>query len=603
MTAPEGRDRPESDEPVIPLPPIPRGTFANVRRVAKRMRGAPERRALVYLATTLVAVVVSNIFAQIWLNDWNGLFYDALERRDWPGFMHQASRFLLIAGTLLALVVAQTWTTEMIKIHLRSWLTRTLLDEWLEPKRAWLLGFVGEAGANPDQRIHEDSRHLAELTADLGASLLQATLLLVSFIGVLWGLSEQVKFEVNGHLIGIPGYMVWCALAFSIAGSALTWWVGRPMIDDNAARYAREAELRFALVRVGESAEGITLYGGEVDERHTTGTLFDAVLVSMRRLADDLARLTWVTSGYGWLALVAPVMVAAPGYFSGAMSLGGLMMVVNSFNQVQSSLRWFVDNFSRIADWRATLKRIEALNEALISLDQPTGGVDRFEVVEDDSDGVRFEDFELTLPTGRTGFEVPTVEIAHGERVQIVGEMSAGKSTLFLAISGLWTRGQGIIRRPRRERMMFLPERPYFPLGSLASALAYPDAPERFGEAQMVDALCSVGLGRLAGDLAAVERWDRVLAADEQQMLAFARLALHKPEWVVLDDALNVLGAAARRRVFAVLEAAAPSVISLTRSPEVDDFFHRSLTLVRRGRVDRRRRFVDPDDALHPSLR
>lgn len=588
MTDPEGRIAAEPGEPVIPLPPTRGGTFTHVRGVFERMRGAPERRLLVFLVAMLVTMIVCNNLAQIWLNEWNGQFYDALERRDWPGFVHQALRFLLIAGTLLTLVVGQTWANEMIKVQLRSWLTRTLLDEWLVAKRAWLLGFVGDAGANPDQRIHEDSRHLAELTADLASSLLQASLLLVSFIGVLWMLSEQVKFEWNGHLVGIPGYMVWCALAFSLAGSAITWWVGRPMVDDNAARYAREAEMRFALVRVTESAEGITLYGGEADERHSIGGLFEGVLAAMRRLADDLARLTWVTSGYGWLALVVPVIVASPGYFSGAMSLGGLMMVVNSFNQVQSSLRWFVDNFSRIADWRATLRRVVVLHETLEAIDRPVGGVDRFTVIEDDADGVRFENFELTLPTGRTGFETETetatVEIARGERVQIVGEMSAGKSTLFLAIAGLWTRGQGVIRRPRRERIMFLPERPYFPLGSLAEAMAYPDPAAHFTEEAMVDALCAVGLGRLAGDLSAADRWDRVLSPDEQQMLAFARLALHRPDWVVMDDALNVLGAAARRRVYGVLEKAAPSVISLTRSPEVADFFDRSITLTRRSR-------------------
>jgi len=595
MSDPSGPSAHELGEPVIALPlPSGAGPLAHVRRIFARMRGAPERRALLYLMTTLVAVIISNILAQIWLNNWNGLFYDALERRDWPSFTHEALRFLAIAGTLLVLVVGQTWVNEMIKIQLRAWLTRDLLDNWLVAKRTWLLGFAGDVGANPDQRIHEDTRHLAELTADLGASLLQATLLLGSFVGVLWGLSEQVKFSINGHLVGIPGYMVWCAIGFALAGSALTWWVGRPMIEDNAARYAREAEMRFALVRIGESAEGITLYGGEADERQTVGNLFDGVVHAMRRLADDLARLTWVTSGYGWLALIVPVLVASPGYFSGAMSLGGMMMVVNSFNQVQSSLRWFVDNFSRLADWRATLKRVETLHDALGLLDTPAGGVDRFQVIEDDSDGVRFEGFELTLPSGRATFETPTVEIAHGERVQIIGEMSAGKSTLFLAIAGLWTRGQGAIRRPRRERIMFLPERPYFPLGSLREALAYPDPPDRYEESAMVEALCDVGLGRLAGDLSVVERWDRVLAADEQQSMAFARLALHRPDWVVMDDALNVLGARARRRVFAVLERVAPSVISLTRSPEMADFFHRSLTLSRRARSDRARRQASP---------
>lgn len=565
------------------------GTFAQVRQVLARMRGAPERRALAWLVLGLVATIFSNNLAQIWLNDWQGLFYDALERRDWPGFVSEALHFLRIAGTLLVLVVLQTWGTEMIKVQLRSWLTRHLLDDWLVAKRSYLLTFAGEVGTNPDQRIHEDTRHLAELTADLGASLIQATLLLVSFIGVLWVLSEQVKFDIDGKLVGIPGYMVWCALAFSLAGSTLTWWVGRPMVDDNAARYAREADMRFALVRIGESAEGITLYGGEADERRSIDILFGRVLAAMKRLVDDLARLTWVTSGYGWLALVVPVIVAAPGYFSGAMSLGGLMMVVNSFSQVQTSLRWFVDNYSRIADWRATLRRVEALHEALASLDRTPGGEGHFDCIEDATDGVRFEGFELKLPSGRSGFATPDVAIERGEHVQIVGETAAGKSTLFLAMAGLWSRGRGAIRHPPRERMIFLPERPYFPIGTLAEALAYPDRPEAHPRERMQAALEAVGLRRLTGCLDEALRWDRDIAFDEQQLLAFARAAIHRPEWVVMDDAMSALGAPARSRAFALLrQIEGLSVIALAKTTDADPYFTRSITLTRRNGDKRR---------------
>lgn len=593
MSDPSGRTDPNT--PPDPAPGLAPhgGTFAQVRQVVARMRGAPERKALAWLVSGLVATIISNNLAQIWLNDWQGLFYDALERRDWPGFVSEALHFLRIAGTLLVLVVLQTWGTEMIKVHLRSWLTRHLLDAWLVSKRSYLLTFAGEVGANPDQRIHEDARHLAELTADLGASLIQATLLLVSFIGVLWVLSEQVKFDIGGKLVGIPGYMVWCALAFSIAGSALTWRVGRPMVDDNAARYAREADMRFALVRIGESAEGITLYGGEADERRTIDVVFGRVLTAMKRLVDDLARLTWVTSGYGWLALVVPVIVASPGYFSGAMSLGGLMMVVNSFNQVQSSLRWFVDNYSRIADWRATLRRVEALHEALAALDRPPGGDGRFDFVEDAGDGVRFEGFDLKLPSGHSGFAGADMAIERGERVQIVGETAAGKSTLFLAMAGLWSRGKGVIRHPPRDRMIFLPERPYFPIGTLAEALAYPDAPEGFPNEDMTKALVAVGLGRLTVCLDQTLRWDRDIAFDDQQLLAFARVCLHRPEWVVMDDAMSALGASARRRVFAAMQGLPGlSVIALTKAEDGDPFFGRTIPLVRRN-GDRGRRGQD----------
>ena len=593
----KGTSPPRAARPGTPPLPMPYGIFGHVRQMLGRMAGSPERRSLFWLVAGLVVVIVSNIGGQLWLNDWQGLFYDALERRDWPSFVAEAVNFLKIAGTLLVLVVGQTWLTEMIKIRLRSWLTEDLLDDWLVSKRAYLLTFAGEDGANPDQRIHEDTRHLAELSADLGASLLQATLLLASFIGVLWMLSEQVKFEWGGKLVGIPGYMVWCALGFAIAGSTLTWWVGRPMVEDNATRYAREAEMRFALVRIGESAEGITLYGGEADERRTIAGLFDNVVKAMRRLADDLARLTWVTSGYGWLALVVPVIVASPGYFSGAMSLGGLMMVVNAFNQVQSSLRWFVDNFSRLADWRATFTRIEALHEALASLDRPNGVHGHIDIVVDPDDGMVFETFELALPTGRAAFTTPSVAIAAGERVHIFGEPSAGKSTLFLTLAGLWSRGNGTIRLPPRERIAFLPERPYFPLGTLREALAYPDQGARFDRQTMTAALDAVGLRRLADCLDDVERWDKRLSTDEQQTLAFARVLIHRPQWVVMDDATSGLDITQTRRVLEALDLLSGlTVVSLSRSEDLGGFFHRSVRLGRRPRISgwRRPRPVGP---------
>ncbi|WP_165498258.1 ABC transporter ATP-binding protein/permease [Siculibacillus lacustris] len=547
------------------------------------MRGSPERRRLFWLVLGLMTVIVSFIGGQIWLNEWQGAFYDALEKRDRPAFVAQAFEFLKIAGTLLTLVVAQTWFTEMIKIRLRAWVTEDLLDDWLEEKRAYLLTFAGEAGANPDQRIHEDSRHLAELTADLGASLFSASLMLFSFVGVLWVLSEQVRFSIGGHLVSIPGYMVWCAVGFALTGSALTWRVGRPMIDDNAARYAREAELRFALVRIGESAEGITLYGGEADERRSVAGLFDAVLVAMRVLAEDLARLTWVTSGYGWLALVVPVLVASPGYFSGAMSLGGLMMVVNAFNQVQSSLRWFVDNFPRIADWRATLRRVEGLHDVLTALDHGEGGIGpHIDCREDADDGFRFEGFELAMPDGRARFATDAVAIVPGERVRIVGEAAVGKTLLFHALAGLWTRGRGIVHRPPPERVMFLPERPYFPLGSLAEAIAYPDQAERFEASAIRAALDSVGLGKLGDDIALVDRWDRRLSLDEQQCLAFGRAVLHRRPWVVMDGATSALDATQHRRMLEALGSlAGVSVISLTREDDGDPWFTRVIGLNR----------------------
>ena len=288
--------------------------------------------------------------------------------------------FAVIAGGLLVLVVAQTWLQEMIKVRLREWLTYDLLDEWLAPKRAYLLSFAGQIGVNPDQRIQQDAQHLTDLTTTLAIGLLQSTLLLVSFVGVLWVLSDQVVFDIGARRVAIPGYMVWCALAYSLGGSLLAWRIGRPLVSLNAERYAREADLRSALVRVDEHADGIALHGGEADERRLLDEPVQRVVTIMAQLAGGLARLTWITSGYGWFALVVPIVVAAPGYFQGELTFGALMMVVGAFNQVQTSLRWFVDNLAQIADWRATLLRIVTFRDALPAVETIGEEAGRIEV-------------------------------------------------------------------------------------------------------------------------------------------------------------------------------------------------------------------------------
>jgi vitamin B12/bleomycin/antimicrobial peptide transport system ATP-binding/permease protein len=348
-----------------------RGVWPQLLSLLRALAAARRhRRRLALLAAALVAVVCILAYGQIRLNAWNGAFYDLLARRSFADLGSELAIFLVIVGGLLLLVVSQTWLQEMIKVRLREWLTHDLLDSWLAPERPYRLARAGEAGANPDQYVQADARQLAELSATLAFGLLQSTLLLVSFAGVLWVLSGQVAFKL-GHdrAFHIPGYMVWCALLYALAGSWLAWRVGRPLVRLNAERYAREAELRFAVVRIHDSAEAIALHRGEADERRSMDTSLGRVIGLSRELANGLARLTWVTSGYGWLGLIVPVLVALPAYIFGDLTLGGLMMAVGAFNQVQQALRWFVDNVDRIADWRATLLRVVRFRDGLLSLD------------------------------------------------------------------------------------------------------------------------------------------------------------------------------------------------------------------------------------------
>ena len=550
----------------------------------RALRASSDRRRLGLLAIGIVVVICANAAGQIRLNVWQRDFFNALEQRQLIAFADQLLVFAIIAGGLLVLVVAQTWLKEMLQVRLREWLTYDLLDQWLAPKRAYLLGFAGEIGINPDQRIHQDAQHLTELTTILAIGLLQSSLLLVSFVGVLWVLSDQVMFNVGERSVSIPGYMVWCALAYSLGGSLLAWRLGRPLVPLNAERYAREADLRFALVRVNEHADGIALHGGETDERRMLDEPVDRVVTVMVRLASGLARLTWVTSGYGWLAIVVPIIVAAPGYFDGELSFGALMMVVGAFNQVQSSLRWFVDNLAQIADWRATLLRIVAFRDALPAVDTIGEEAGRIALVETGSDQLVLEDVELALPEACATLDQARVEVNPGEHVQILGKPGMGKSTLFRALAGMWPWGAGTIQLPPPTAMMFMPQRPYLPPGTLRAAVTYPAAPERFDDAAVRAALERVDLGQLTPALDRTERWDRQLSLDEQQRLAFARLLLHAPRWVFVDDAIGTLDEEHRRLVLSIFERELPgtTVIRLGRDAAPDGFWDRIVHMVER---------------------
>jgi vitamin B12/bleomycin/antimicrobial peptide transport system ATP-binding/permease protein len=559
------------------------GVIAQIMSLARALGGSRHRYRLGLIAVGIVVVVCANTAGQIRLNVWQGAFYDALEQKHMLAFVHQLLVFAVIVGILLVLVVAQTWLQAMINVRLREWLTHELLDQWLRPMRAHLLSFAGQIGVNPDQRIHQDAQHLTELTAILAVGLLQSSLLLVSFVGVLWLLSAQVVFAFGEHSFTIPGYMVWCALAYSLGGSLLAWRVGRPLITLNATRYAREAELRFALVRVNENAEGIALHGGEPDERRILNGTVERVISVMRELAYGLARLAWITSGYGWLALVVPILVAGPGYFGGSLSFGALMMVVGAFNQVQQSLRWFVDNFSQIADWRATLLRVAALRDALMAIETLGEDMGRITVIENEGGNLVLENLSVALGDRRAALDQARIEVAPGEHIRIVGEPGSGKSTLFRAIAGLWPCGTGTIHLPPRDTVMFMPERPYLPLGTLRAAVSYPAPPGGFEEAAVAAALERVGLARLVSSLDRENRWDKDLPQDEQQRLAFARLLLHRPRWILLDDAIGALDEEDRRLVLSLFEQelADAAVLSFGRSPARDGFYNRKLHVIR----------------------
>jgi len=544
---------------------------------------APVRNTLFLLSGALFLVVAVTAYGQIRLNDWNRPFYDALSHRDFAQFLEQLGVFGLIAGALLVLNVAQRWLGETLKLRLRQGLTHDLIHNWLQPGRAFRLSQAGPMGVNPDQRMHEDARHLTELSADLGIGLLQSSILLVTFVQVLWSLSNDFVFHLGDRHFAIPGYMVWAAIIYSGSASLLSYWVGRNLVDRNAQRYAREADLRFSLVRVNEHIDAIALSGGEADEERRIEVDLAVVLAATGRLVTGLTNLTWITGGYGWFTLVAPILAAAPLYFAGNISFGGLMMASGAFIQVQSSLRWFVDNFSTIADWRATLLRVASFRRAVIDTDVLHDVAGRIAYVAGDPGEIRIEDLEIASPAGCTMLKEKKVQIKAGERILIVGESGTGKTLLFRALAGLWPWGAGRVGHPRGEELHFMPRTPYLPPGTLREILAYPSKAETFEGSAYANALVRLKLDRLVPMLDAPERWDRNLSEDEQQTLAFARVVLHAPPWVLIDEVLDSLDADARQGILDIFakDLAHTGVIYIGRTDPRDPLFTRVLHLVK----------------------
>jgi putative ATP-binding cassette transporter len=562
--------------------------FSQLDMMVRALWASPARDAIIGITAAAVAVVIATAYGQVRLNRWNQPFYDALSRRNLRGFAFQLLVFAIIAGALLLLNVGQRWLGEMLKLKLREGLMHDLVEGWMQPRRAFQLESAGPIGVNPDQRMHEDARHLTELSSDLVLGLVQASALLVSFVGVLWSISSGFELTIGGLRLAVPGYMVWAAVIYALSASLLTYWTGHRLIPDNASRYAREADLRYTLVRVNEHIDAITLAGGEADEARRIELDLAAVLTAMRRLVTGLTRLTWVTAGYGWVTLVAPILVAAPLYFAGSLSFGGLMMAAAAFTQLQSSLRWFVDNFSTIADWRATLLRVAMFRRAIVGtevLHRQESRIERRDS-EPGRDGTAqalvIDNLEIASPGGCTRLQGGRVQIKPGERVLVIGESGGGKTLLFRALAGLWPWGSGRIVHPRGEDLYCMPRTPYLPAGTLKESLAYPSPVDRFKEQDYSQALQRLGLDRLLPRLDETRRWDHELNEDEQQAVTFARLLLHAPRWILVDEALDSIDVETRERIVGVFsrELAHSGIIYIGRADPKSGFFSRVLHLV-----------------------
>jgi putative ATP-binding cassette transporter len=488
------------------------------------------------LLATVIGLALTMVYLEVQFNYWNREFYNTFENRDQAEFFRQLGMFALLALMWIITAVYRLYFLQMLQIEWRTWLTDRFLYDWMKDQAHYRMTLLDQGTDNPDQRIAEDLRLFVDYTSDLALGLLSAVVTLISFVVILWTLSGPL--EVFGF--SIPGYLVWVALIYAIVGTFLTHFIGRRLIRLDFNQQRVEADFRFSLVRLRENSEGVALYRGEPEELGGLRERFAAVIGNWWQIMFKRKQLGWFTSFYHQLAIIFPYVVVSPRFFSGAIPLGAIFQTASAFGQVQGSLSWFIDAYVRFAVWKATVDRLIGFTASLEHVREEADKIDG-ERAEGAGKAIALEDLELRLPQGAALLGPTALELKPGEHVLVTGPSGAGKSTFFRALSGIWPYWKGRIRLPRGARLLFLPQKPYLPIGTLKRAVCYPDDPSQHSDESIRATLAQVGLGHLAADLDRSENWAQVLSGGEQQRLAFARALLTRPDWLFLDEATSSL--------------------------------------------------------------
>ena len=509
------------------------------------------------LLLAVVSLALFTVFINVLLSNWYNAFYNSIQEKDFPAFWKLLIRFSWLALLYIVAAVYQIYLNQMLQIRWRRWLTERYLGSWLADGAYYRMQLTASETDNPDQRIADDLRLFVAGALTLSIGGLRALVTLVSFLGILWGLSGPATIPIGSFQLTVPGYMVWAALLYAIAGTWLTNLIGRPLVRLNFNQQRYEADFRFNLVRFRENTEGVALYRGEADEMRNFRERFSWVVRNWWDIMRRQKRLTWFTAGYTQAAVIFPFLVAAPRYFRGEIPLGALMQTAQAFGQVQDSLSFIVNSYTDLAEWRAVILRLLGFEHALarVHADAAEEGVRREAGAEA---GLALDRVNLKLPGGRPLLEDVNLAIRPGDTALISGPSGAGKSTLFRAIAGIWPFGRGLIRLPRGARVLFLPQKPYLPIGTLREVTSYPAPPQGIDDSALRDALAVVGLGALTARLDESAHWALALSPGEQQRIAFARALVQKPEWLFLDEATSALDEDTEARLYALLRDRLP---------------------------------------------
>jgi len=498
------------------------------------------------LLAAVIALALGMVYLDVLFNAWNRDFYNALENKEYDTFKEQLWRFSYLAFTYIAVAIYRVYLTQALEMRWRAWMTRQYLDEWLANQAYYRIEQTRSAD-NPDQRIAEDLNFLTSGTLTLSLGLLSAVVTLVSFVGILWSVSGPLSFMFGAREVTVPGYMVWFALAYALIGSALVWMIGKPLVLQNFNQQRYEADFRFGLVRIREYAEAVALYRGEAQEQSQLESRFERIRRNWWEIMRTTKRLNVASNFYSQFAIIFPFLVGAPRYFSGAITLGGLMQISSAFGHVQEALSWFINAFSSLASWKASVNRLAGFHAAVTTARTQSAGI---AVTRNNVGAILIDGVTLHLPTGTPLTAPISADVRAGQRILVTGPSGCGKSTLFRTIAGIWPYGEGAVEVPAQAKLLFLPQKSYLPIGTLRAAIAYPAQEKAYKDLAIRHYLEVCLLSHLTEKLDEADNWSQRLSPGEQQRLAFVRALLARPDILFLDEATSALDPASEAALY-----------------------------------------------------
>lgn len=530
---------------------LTRQFFRDLWYLTKSYWQSEEKKKAFFLLGCIIALTLGVVYMLVLLNQWNNSFYSALQNYDAKKIFDELIHFSWLAAIYILLAVYSYYLQQTLILNWRRWLTTRFIDIWLQNKTYYNLQMFGKDTDNPDQRISEDVRQFVEMTLSFGIGILKAFCTFASFVVILYNLSGSLSFTFMGKTWTINGYMLWASLLYSVIGTYITHIVGRKLVKINFIQQKYEADFRFSMIRLRESAESVAFYRGEAQEGSVFKQRFKMLLDNFWKLVNKQKQLVFLNSGYSQIAIIFPFVVAMNRYLTKEVTLGGLMQVASAFGRVQDSLSYFVDMYSSIAQWQAVVMRLTCFGHHMHDVYQQAERfhVERFAA----ADVVEVDNMQINLPDGKPLLENISFTLHPGHNVLIKGVSGSGKSTLLRAISGIWPFVDGKIFLPERDKLMFIPQKSYLPLGTLRAALNYPgNKPIDDTELIYLMDLCQIGYLKDKLDLEA--DWSHVLSVGEQQRLAFVRAHIQQPQWLFLDEATSALDEDTEATMYSLLQ-------------------------------------------------